>query len=141
MAAFFILQSDVPDTSRRVVISADAKEIATLIGMLWGLIDGRYNEVHLSTLGSFEAINLAEIIFVRSQISYLDFDGARLKFQADKAHLQNYASLLESLISAYNRHQHLDSATSDGDIELVVSIGEYPTAFIEKLKRQPARGH
>ena len=141
MGAFFILQSETPHQASPVVISGDAKDIAMLIGILWNLIEGRNTEVRLSELGSFDRVNLAEIVFLRSDVSQFNFDGAELKIQADEQHLEIYSSSLEELINTPNGHQYLDAAKSNVDIDLVVSIGEHPNSLVERLTQQRPRGH
>jgi hypothetical protein len=138
--AVFFLNSDDPKIRPKIIIAADDRSLAELIGLLWQLLAKGHSSIQLRKLGTFEHINVADVVFERANTSHMEFDGAKLKILSDDKHLQKYTELLETLVGSRG-HQYLDSESQNRDIELLVSVGEYNEAFVERLKRDRPGTH
>lgn len=129
----FILRADSQDVATRVVVSADAKGLAELVGALWKLRRACSERTRLGTLPDFQVINLSDLIIVQSTISHISLNGSELIIQVTGDRLQQYSDLIEAMITSYGIHQYLDADTRNTNIDVIISIGEYSDEVIKQL--------
>jgi hypothetical protein len=138
---FFYLQTYEASALKKIVIAVDHRGIGELIASFWRLLNGETTILRVSTLPEFSGINMSEIGLVRDPPSKATFDGDHLEIEINQSKLQRYAELLEELLRHGHGHQYLDANSRNIEIEILVSIGEYSPAFIERIRRGASRGH
>jgi len=135
---FFVLPAEAPRLPSRVVISVDQMGVADLIRIFSRLADARMSTVQLSTEG-FEGVNLTDVLFRRATASRAELQGSQVMVGAGENRFRRYAELIEALKEKSQGHQYLD--TELPNIDIIVSLAEYPPRFIERLRSETSGMH